>query len=113
MTGRIERIFHDLADCTPEARRRYFDEHGVDRETRHEVEALLEFDAGSSAPLNRDIRQAARRALTRFEPGGSLCGAYRLSEPLGIGGMASVWLADRVDGEVAQTVAVKLLRPGV
>jgi serine/threonine protein kinase len=113
MTGRIESLFHDLADCTPEARDRYFDEHRVDVETRHEVEALLEFDSGSSAPLNRDIRQAARRALTRFEPGGSLCGAYRLSQPIGTGGMASVWLADRVDGEVAQTVAVKLLRPGV
>ena len=31
---------------------------------------------------------------------------------LGRGGMGTVHLAERVDGEVAQRVAVKLLRPG-
>ncbi len=36
-------------------------------------------------------------------------GAYRLVEPLGQGGMGSVWLAERRDGQFDQRVAVKLL----
>ena len=36
-------------------------------------------------------------------------GAYRLVEPLGQGGMGTVWLAERRDGPFDQRVAVKLL----
>ncbi len=40
------------------------------------------------------------------------CGPYRLTDLLGRGGMGAVYLAERVDGELAHRVAVKLLRPG-
>jgi eukaryotic-like serine/threonine-protein kinase len=39
-------------------------------------------------------------------------GAFCLVRELGRGGMGTVWLATRVDGEFAQQVAVKLIRPG-
>ena len=39
---------------------------------------------------------------------GDHIGAYRLLEPLGHGGMGSVWLAERTDGLVARRVALKL-----
>ena len=45
------------------------------------------------------------------EPGdrpGDEVGPYRLLEPLGQGGMASVWLAERQDGHVNRRVALKL-----
>ena len=38
------------------------------------------------------------------------CGPYRLVRPLGSGGMGTVYLAERTDGEIQQSVAVKLLR---
>jgi serine/threonine protein kinase len=40
---------------------------------------------------------------------GSRVGAYRLVRHLGSGGMAEVWLADRVDGAFERQVAIKLL----
>ncbi|WP_372524913.1 serine/threonine-protein kinase [Piscinibacter sp.] len=45
---------------------------------------------------------------------GSHVGPYRLSRPLGEGGMAEVWLADRDDGAFKRQVAMKLpyARPG-
>ena len=39
-------------------------------------------------------------------------GAFSLVRELGRGGMGTVWLADRVDGEFAQQVAIKLIQPG-
>jgi serine/threonine protein kinase len=40
-------------------------------------------------------------------------GAYRLERQLGHGGMGTVWLARRADGQVAELAAVKLLSPGL
>src|SRR6185369_10096670 len=112
MRNRVEEIFHEVADLSAEARARYFTQKGIDTKTRIEVEALVLFDADSSTSLERDIEQVAQRALARFEPKGLLSGRYLLGEFLGRGGMGTVYLAERVDGEVAQRVAVKFLRPG-
>jgi serine/threonine-protein kinase len=54
----------------------------------------------------------AEDALTRFDQRSLLCGQYLLGDLLGHGGMGSVYLAKRIDGELSQEVAVKLLRPG-
>ncbi|WP_321472284.1 serine/threonine-protein kinase [uncultured Paludibaculum sp.] len=40
------------------------------------------------------------------------CGPYRLIRLLGSGGMGAVYLAERTDGEIQQSVAIKLLRAG-
>ncbi len=40
-------------------------------------------------------------------------GAYRLVRRIGRGGMASVYLAERADGEFEQRVAIKVLRQGI
>ncbi len=112
MRDRVQEIFHAVADLSAEARNRHFEEHRVDPETRAEVISLLEFESGSAVTLDRDIARIARHALARFELQTMLCGPYRLESLLGSGGMGSVYLAERVDGEVAQRVAIKLLRPG-
>ncbi|MGH9735489.1 MAG: hypothetical protein ACRD8A_12975, partial [Candidatus Acidiferrales bacterium] len=44
---------------------------------------------------------------------GQVIGAYTLVEPIGHGGMGSVWLARRSDGRFHRRVAVKLLNLAV
>jgi serine/threonine-protein kinase len=45
--------------------------------------------------------------------GGRVVGAYRLLDELGEGGMGTVYLAERADGQFEQQVAVKLLKHGL
>src|SRR5262245_4866508 len=112
MNARVEELFHQVVDLPPDTRSRFFAEHGIDDDTRQQVEALLAFEPGASAFLVRGISIAARRALPHAEPVGLRCGPYRLLEIIGRGGMGAVYLAERVDGEVVNRVAVKLLPPG-
>jgi hypothetical protein len=74
----VEKLFHELADLSPEALKLYFAEHVVDQETRHEVERLLAFDSSASAFLQRDINIAASRALPELEAKGGRCVPYRV-----------------------------------
>lgn len=43
---------------------------------------------------------------------GATIGAYKLMRAIGEGGMGTVWLAERSDGELHHKVAIKLLRTG-
>lgn len=113
MNPRVQELFHQLADLSPAERDRYFAQNGVDEQTRRETEELLAFDAGTSSPLLNELREASGQAIAHMYSMGQRCGPFRLIEVLGRGGMGVVYLADRVDGEVKQRVAVKLLRPGV
>jgi tRNA A-37 threonylcarbamoyl transferase component Bud32/tetratricopeptide (TPR) repeat protein len=108
----IEDLFDAVADLSPEARARYFAEHMIDAATQKEVEALVAFDVHASKSLEREIGNVAERAIARLDPKDTLCGPFKLGKLLGRGGMGAVYLAERVDGEVTQQVAIKLLRPG-
>jgi Tol biopolymer transport system component/tRNA A-37 threonylcarbamoyl transferase component Bud32 len=112
MNALVERLFHDVADLPEAARMRYFAEHHVDDDTRREVEALLAYEPGASTFLLHDISAAASRALPQMEATGRRCGPFRLVSVIGRGGMGVVYLAERVDGEVRQRAAVKLMHPG-
>jgi serine/threonine-protein kinase len=112
MNLRTQEIFHEVADLDDEKRARYFAEHGVNERTRQEVEALLVFDAAASKRLDQAISEAANWALPETEAVGRRCGPYRLLSAIGRGGMGAVYLAERVDGEVRQRVAVKFMAFG-
>src|SRR5262252_7886584 len=112
MNARVEELFHEVADLSPADRAQYFGEHQVNQEIRQEVEALLAFDSGASSFLERDVSIAASRALPQLEGKGWRAGPYRLLNLIGRGGMGTVYLAERADGEVTQRLAVKLLPPG-
>ncbi len=109
---RVDEIFHAVADLSAEERAHYFDEHAIDEKLRGEVEDLVAFDSHSTVLIDHDIGQVAKWSLARFDPTRIRCGPYLLGDLLGRGGMGSVYAAERVDGEVALRVAVKLLLPG-
>jgi eukaryotic-like serine/threonine-protein kinase len=112
MRLQVEEIFHEIADLSTEARTRCFNERGIGGILRNEVEALMAFDSDASLSLEQEIGTVARWTIEELEPRDLRCGPYRLGNLVGRGGMGAVYLAERVDGEVAQRVAVKLLRPG-
>jgi serine/threonine protein kinase/Tol biopolymer transport system component len=112
MRPEVVELFDKLADLSPEARVRYLSEHPVDAETLREVEQLLAHDASEADPLTQPIAFTAAQAVLSMDATGVRCGAFRLVSLIGRGGMGVVYLAERVDGEVTQRAAVKLLHPG-
>ena len=59
--------------------------------------------------LQRALRAERSRTQERRHAG-ELCGAWRLQEVIGVGGMGEVWLATRADGLYQAKAAVKFLR---
>ncbi len=102
-------LFHRVAHLSQEARDRYFAEHQVDGPTRKEIEERLA-DEDSTTKILAEETTANHSEWEDLK--GLHCGPYRLGKLLGRGGMGSVYMAERVDGEIKQRVAVKLLRPG-
>src|SRR5277367_3452439 len=104
--GRLRLLFLRALELNPEERAGFLKGPDFDEETREELKALLDADQGSETFL-RDI-VAGDRLVT---PGvGERFGAYETKELLGRGGMGVVFRAERIDGELSQTVAVKIIR---
>jgi serine/threonine protein kinase len=104
----VQKLFREVADLNAEARSQYFEDHGIERDVRREVESLLRFDQGSSDHL-KDVVGATVEEFLGSAPD-RFCGPYELVRLLGEGGMGSVHLAQRKDGEVDLQVAIKLIR---
>jgi tetratricopeptide (TPR) repeat protein/predicted Ser/Thr protein kinase len=107
----IKALFHHVADLPAGERERYFERHQVPSEIRTEVLSLCEFDSREQS-LTGCIAEVAADIVNGSEatPGPStVCGPYNLVRLLGEGGMGSVFLADRADGEVESTVAIKFI----
>ena len=66
-------------------------------------------ERGFDGLLHRALRADRARAMNRRHVG-ELCGAWKLQEVIGVGGMGEVWLATRADGLFQGKVAVKFLR---
>jgi len=113
---RIERLFDASLELHGEERRAFLAERCHDPAVRAEVEALLE--AGKSAfawfdDLAERLASSRRDELLRANRVGRRIGAYRTLERIGRGGMGTVFLAERADGQFDHRVALKLLRRGV
>ncbi|MCO6512106.1 MAG: serine/threonine protein kinase [Aridibacter famidurans] len=71
----------------------------------HEAEADEFFDSPAAVRFATLLGDEGPEA----DPG-QLIGKYRVIRELGVGGMGAVYKAERVDGEIRQVVAIKLLR---
>jgi serine/threonine protein kinase len=85
-----------MAECEPTLRAR--------------LERLLAADAAPEDPLGEAVAAVAQVFETPVAPSGTRLGAYRVLRELGAGGMGSVLLAERADGQFRQQVAIKLIR---
>ena len=104
--ARVERLFNATVELTPAQRESYLLDHEPDAAIRAEVSRLLGRSAIADSTLVGAIAAAA--AL----PGAmrQTIGPYRVLSELGVGGMGTVLLAERMLGDTPQKVALKLIR---
>ncbi len=113
MKDEVRLLFHEVVDLSPERRESYFRERQIPADLHAEVEDLLRY-AGTDHVLTESVATCAGQLLDESEEATERrrCGPYRLLRLIGHGGMGSVYLAERADGEVEQRAAIKLLRYG-
>jgi len=109
MDPEVRLLFHQVAGLAPEDRARTYEQLGSSGRARVEVESLLEYDTDDA--LTGAVTRAAQDLLAdSTAEDARRCGPYRLVRLLGTGGMGSVYLGERSDGELQQQVAIKMLR---
>jgi len=107
--NRVEELFHGALEIPAEARLAWLNSRGETAEVLLEVKGLLNgFDVQEARSRTESPSQATVREEllppARFGP-------YRLIRRIGQGGMGSVYLACRDDGQFDQTVALKTMAP--
>jgi len=111
----LNEIFHGALARDPAERLAFVSQACAgDESLRLESEELLR----AHERAERDLGAIERLEITleELEPAGLVghrLGPYRISEEIGRGGMGAVWLADRVDGQFEQHVAIKVIKRGM
>ena len=116
----IDRIYSAALELPADERDAFIDNECADDELRHEVRELL--DAALTVPDDFDARYAGVRdrlwadvVRDKTPPAEDLAGErfdnWRIDERLARGGLATVYLAHRDDGEFDQRVAVQSTAP--
>jgi serine/threonine protein kinase/tetratricopeptide (TPR) repeat protein len=105
--ARMSRLLEEVIELDDEGRRRWLEtlppEHADLREALNR--SLL---SPQTLPLETLFRIDHGPPTGRSHQAGATIGPYRLIRPLGVGGMAEVWLAQRADGSLKRDIALKL-----
>jgi hypothetical protein len=115
---RVEPILDRALELPPEKWSAFLDEACAgDPILRADAESLLETERQApqflEAPAASFVLQAAQAMPAPQSPHiGALIGPYRIVRELGRGGMGTVYLAERADGQFDQRLALKLIRGG-
>ena len=126
---KAEGLFHAAIELASSERKAFLDANdGGDAALRLQVENLLASDTSAGdfieSPVwtdsgvfnTRDKLAISDNIADRRFPDkyiGGTIGQYRIVKELGFGGMGSVYLAERSDGEFEQRVAIKLIKRGM
>jgi tetratricopeptide (TPR) repeat protein len=102
----LRALFVKAVQLPPEDRLEFLSDPGISPETRDEVLALLDADRGSETFLRQSVASEQAPEIGA----GDRFGPYETRSILGHGGMGVVFKADRVDGELHQTVAIKVVQ---
>lgn len=109
---RLKQIFNTAIELPATERAAYLEsQDDIDQHTRRQLEDLLRADADVQADATRRATHGDARQARTEDWSGRRIGAYRVERTLGHGGMGSVFLAHRADGNVEQKVAIKVVRP--
>jgi tetratricopeptide (TPR) repeat protein len=104
----LRRWFLRAVDLGPDERATLLSDPSLSTEMREELEAMLHSVAGAETFFNGIVSGAQPPC-----PGlGERFGPFETRQLIGRGGMGSVFKAERVDGELSQTVALKVIERG-
>ncbi|MBT8402196.1 MAG: tetratricopeptide repeat protein [Rhodothermia bacterium] len=106
----IGKLFDAVVDLAPAERKTFLDQSGADEQTIGEVMSLISEDRDTVNLLDAVSLDAANLVDEMWSVGRRV-GPYTIVRRIGKGGMGSVFLAERSDGEFEQQVALKLVRP--
>jgi serine/threonine protein kinase/Tfp pilus assembly protein PilF len=104
---RMQALFTACLELPPEERAAYLDSAAGDAAMRHEVLSLLEAHA-IRGPIDDMADRLGGAPAVPAAP--QRVGPYAVIQPLAHGGMGSVYLAERADGQFRHRVALKLIR---
>jgi serine/threonine-protein kinase len=113
---RIETLYREATALEGDARAEYLKRQcGDDPALLAEVEALLREDGCGDRTIAEAIGRAASEVVESQAGAliGKRLGVWRLAQCIAHGGMGSVYLAERCDGQFEQRAAVKLLNPAL
>lgn len=112
---KIKQIFSDALEIEASGRQKFVEEAcSDDKQLLDEVQSLLAAHE-THGPLDKSPEKLKQALYTQFESrqiNQKKIGSYKIIDELGHGGMGSVYLAERDDGQYKQEVALKLLRTG-
>jgi pentatricopeptide repeat protein len=112
----IEELYHTVRRLNPADRPQFLLLACKDDSTlQHELQSLLDYDDGDENFLEELPRDVVEELLTE-QPAkapthwqGRRLGPYRIVGELGRGGMGTVYLAERADGQYRKQVAIKVV----
>lgn len=108
--NKIKEIVADAAEVDIDERQAFLD-HRCPAEFRSQVDDLLRSENTNAARL--DGHAVDFSTIANIDRVNERIGAYRITGALGTGGMGTVYLAERADGEFEQKVALKLIKRGM
>jgi serine/threonine protein kinase len=122
---KVVEIFEAVLELSPYEREQFLKiSCGADARLRNEVEGLLAADSEASGFIETPAVAASSLSLFEEKLNGTetaqtgaflneKIGAFQLVREIGRGGMGTVYLAERTDGEFQQRAAIKLIRRGM
>src|SRR5271165_2600172 len=105
----LDRLFAEAVAVPRDQQAAFLTAHCDDPVVQRELESLLAFASRPSAGITEAIEHTAGSLATSSFMGLRV-GAYRLTGPIGHGGMGAVYRAVRDDDHFQKTVAIKMLR---